>query len=138
MKLHARNSNGNKNGSLQSKIFLDDCLDKFDVLLLVKDGEVCLSHVSQSEICSYSPSLVDRQAVLVASCQVFTPLGSRGAVLLLHVVNGGPEGSINSRIFIPDRVSPFRYVVGQPHVIHYCLVMAPILMTNVMFGQMSC
>ena len=82
MKLHARNSNGNKNGTLQSKNFLDDCLDKFDVLLLVKDGEVCLAHVSQSEICSYSPSLVDCQAVLVASCQVFTPLGSRGAVLL--------------------------------------------------------
>ena len=59
-----------------------------------------------------------RQAVLVASCQVFTPLGSRGAVLLHHVVNGGPEGSINNKIFIPDRVSPFRYVVGQPHVIH--------------------
>ena len=136
MKLHARN--GNKNGTLQSKNLLDDCLDKFDVLLLVKDGEVCLAHVSQSEICFYSPSLVDRQAVLVASCQVFTPLGSRGAVLLPHVVNGGPEGSINNRIFIPDRVSPFRYVVGQPHVIHYCLVMAPILMTNVMFGQMSC
>ena len=58
MKLHARNSNGNKNGSLQRKNYLDDCLDKFDVLLLVKDGEVCLSHVSQSEICSYPPSLV--------------------------------------------------------------------------------
>ena len=99
---------------------------------------LALRVVYPAEICFYSPILVDRQAVLVASCQVFTPLGSRGAVLLPHVVNGGPEGFINNRIFIPDRVSPFRYVVGQPHVIHYCLVMAPILMTNVMFGQMSC
>ena len=42
-------SNGNKNGSLQGKIFLDDCLDKFDVLLLVNDGEVSLADVPQSE-----------------------------------------------------------------------------------------
>ena len=58
----------------------------------------------------------DRAIQLEHPC--FTPLGSRGAVILPHVVNGGPEGSINNRIFIPDRVSPFRYVVGQPHVIH--------------------
>ena len=82
------------------------------------------------EIFSSSPSLVDRRAVLVAICQVFTPLGSHGAVLLSHVVNGVPEGSVNNGIFIPNRVPTFRYVVGQRHVIHYCLVMAPILMTN--------
>ena len=49
MKLHARNSNGNKDGSLQRKNYLDDCLDKFDVLLLVNDGEVSLADVPQSE-----------------------------------------------------------------------------------------
>ena len=112
MKLHARNSNGNKDGSLQRKNYLDDCLDKFDVLLLVNDGEVSLADVPQSEnlllLLNFSSSsrLLDRRAVLLASSQILSPLGSRGALLLLHVVNGGPQSSVNNGILFQMEFQP--------------------------------
>ena len=86
--------------------YLDDCLYKFDVFLLVSDGVVRLADVLQSENLffllnfSSSPCLLDRRAVLLTSCDVLSPLGSRGAVFLPHVLDGGPQSSINNGIFI--------------------------------------
>ena len=77
--------------------YLDDCLYKLDVFFLVSDGVVRLADVQQSKnllfLLNFSSSsrLLDRRAVLLESSQVLSPLGSRGALLLLHVVNGGPQ-----------------------------------------------
>ena len=117
--------------------YLDDSLDQFYVFLLVSngDGVVRLADVLQSENLffllnfSSSPCLLDRRAVLLTS-DVLSPLGSRGAVFLPHVLDGGPQSSVNNGILIvwtcldrcPDRTGQNR-----------CRVR-----TNVLVGQMSC
>ena len=101
IKLHASNL---RNDSLQS--YLDDSLYKLAVFFLVSDGVVRLADVPQSENLllllnfSSSQSLLDRRAVLLTSCDVLSPLGSRGAVFLPHVLDGGPQSSVNNGIFI--------------------------------------
>ena len=86
--------------------YLDESLDQFYVFLLVSDGVVRLADVLQSENLffllnfSSSPCLLDRRAVLLTSCDVLSPLGSRGAVFLPHVLDGGPQSSVNNGIFI--------------------------------------
>ena len=114
IKLHASNL---RNDSLQS--YLDDSLYKLAVFFLVSDGVVRLADVLQSEtfllLLNFlsSQSLLDRRAVLLASCDVLSPFGSRGAVLLLHVVNGGPQTIVNNGILIPDGVSTIDNIVGD-------------------------
>ena len=106
--------------------YLDDCLYKLDVFFLVSDGVVRLADVQQSKnllfLLNFSSSsrLLDRRAVLL-----FSPLGSRGALLLLHVVNGGPQSSVNNGILIPDGVPTLDNIVGP-------------VRTSVGLGQMSC
>ena len=116
--------------------YLDESLDQFYVFLLVSDGVVCLADVLQSENLffllnfSSSPCLLDRRAVLLTSCDVLSPLGSRGAVFLPHVLDGGPQSSGNNGILIGwtcmDRCLDR---TGQDR----CRVR-----TNVLLGQMSC
>ena len=92
--------------------YLDDCLYKLDVFFLVSDGVVRLADVQQSKnllfLLNFSSSsrLLDRRAVLLASSQVLSPLGSRGALLLLHVVNGGPQSSVNNGILFQMEFQP--------------------------------
>ena len=116
--------------------YLDESLDQFYVFLLVSDGVVRLADVLQSEnlffllIFSFSPCLLDRRVVLLTSCDVLSPLGSRGAVFLPHVLDGGPQSSINNGIFIVwtclDRCHVWTDVLtGQDR-------------TDVGLGQMSC
>ena len=121
--------------------YLDDSLDQFYVVfLLVSDGVLRLADILQSENLffllnfSSSPCLLDRRAVLLTSCDVLSPLGSRGAVFLPHVLDGGPQSSINNGIFIVwtclDRCHVWTDVLtGQDR----CRVR-----TNVLLGQMSC
>ena len=119
--------------------YLDDCLYKLDVFFLVSDGVVRLADVQQLKnllfLLNFSSSsrLLDRRAVLLASSQVLSPLGSRGAVLLLHVVNGGPQGTVNNGILIPDGVSTIDNIVGEFLVVNDHLVR-----TSVWLGQMLC
>ena len=86
--------------------YLDDSLDQFYLFLLVSDAVVRLADVLQSENLffllnfSSSPCLLDRRAVLLMSCGVLSPLGSRGVVFLPHVLDGGPQSSVNNGIFI--------------------------------------
>ena len=75
----------------------------------------------------------DRRAVLLASCDVLSPLGSRGAVLLLHVVNGGPQTIVNNGILIPDGVSTLDNIVGE-----FLVVNDRLIRTSVWLGQMLC
>ena len=124
--------------------YLDESLDQFYVFLLVSDGVVRLADVLQSEnlffllIFSFSPCLLDRRVVLLTSCDVLSPLGSRGAVFLPHVPDGGPQSSVNNGIFIvwtcldrcPDRTD---VGLGQMSCWDKCCVR-----TNVVLGQMSC
>ena len=92
--------------------YLDDNLDQFYVFLLLSDGVLRLADVLQSENLffllnfSSSPCLLDRRAVLLTGCDVLSPLGSRGAVLLLHVVNGGPQSSVNNGILFQMEFQP--------------------------------
>ena len=120
--------------------YLDDSLDHFYVFLLFSDGVVRLADILQSENLffllnfSSSPCLLDRRAVLLTSCDVLSPLGSRGAVFLPHVLDGGPQSSGNNGIFIGwtcmDRCHVWIDVqTGQDR----CRVR-----TNVLLGQMSC
>ena len=85
--------------------YLDDCLYKLDVFFLVSDGVLRLADVPQSENLLLLDRL-DRRAVLLASSQVLSPLGSRGALLLLHVVNGGPQSSVNNGILFQMEFQP--------------------------------
>ena len=116
--------------------YLDDNLDQFYVFLLLSDGVLRLADVLQSENLffllnfSSSPCLLDRRAVLLTSCDVLSPLGSRGAVFLPHVLDGGPQSSGNNGIFIGwtcmDRCHVWTDVLtGQDR-------------TDVGLGQMSC
>ena len=82
---------------------------------------------------SSSQSLLDRRAVLLTGCDVLSPLGSRGAVLLLHEVNGGPQSTVNNGIPIPDGVSTLDNIVGEFLVVNDRLVR-----TSVWLGQMLC
>ena len=92
--------------------YLDDCLYKLDVFFLVSDGVVRLADVPQSKnllfLLNFSSSscLLDRRAVLLASRQVLSPLGSCGALLLLHVANGGPQSSVNNGILFQMEFQP--------------------------------
>ena len=133
--------------------YLDDNLDQFYVFLLVSDGVVRLADILQSENLffllnfSSSPCLLDRRAVLLTSCDVLSPLGSRGAVFLPHVLDGGPQSSGNNGILIgwtcmdrcPDRTGQDRcrvrtnVLLGQMSCWDKCRVK-----TNVLLGQMSC
>ena len=101
---------------------------------------LCLADVLQSENLffllnfSSSPRLLDRRAVLLTSCDVLLPLGSRGAVFLPHVLDGGPQSSSNNGFFIGwtcmNRCHVWTDVLtGQDR----CRVR-----TNVLLGQMSC
>ena len=87
--------------------YLDDSLDQFYVVfLLVSDAVLRLADILQPEnlffLLNFSSShcLHDRRAVLLTSCDVLSPLGSRGAVFLPHVLDGGPQSSGNNGIFI--------------------------------------
>ena len=92
--------------------YLDDNLDQFYVFLLLSDGVLCLADVLQSENLffllnfSSSPCLHDRRAVLLTSCDVLSPLGSRGAVFLPHVLDGGPQSSVNNGILSQMEFQP--------------------------------
>ena len=103
--------------------YLDDNLDQFYAFLLVRDGVVRLADVLQSENLffllnfSSSPCLLDRRGVLLTSCDVLSPLGSRGAVFLPHVLDGGP---VDHRVPLITEFLLFGHV-----------------WTDVMFGQMS-
>ena len=141
----------------QLSIKLHDCLCKFDVFFLVSDGVVRLADVLQSENLffllnfSSSPCLLDRRAVMLTSCDVLSPLGSRGAVFLPHVLDGGPQSSGNNGILIgwtcmdrcPDRTGQNRCwdkcCVGTNVVLRQmsCWDKCPVG-TNVVLGQMSC
>ena len=140
--------------------YLDDSLDQFYVFLLVSngDGVVRLADVLQSENLffllnfSSSPCLLDRRAVLLTSCDVLSPLGSRGAVFLPHVLDGGPQSSGNNGILIgwtcmdrcPDRTGQDRcrvrtnVLLGQMSCWDKCRVRTNVVRTNVVLGQMSC
>ena len=65
--------------------YLDESLDQFYVFLLVSDGVVRLADVLQSEnlffLLNFSSS----------PCLLSSPLGSRGAVFLPHVLDGLKE-----------------------------------------------
>ena len=88
-----------------------------------------------------SPCLLDRRAVLLTSCDVLSPLGSRGAVFLPHVLDGGPQSSGNNGILIgwtcmdrcPDRTGQDRCRVRTNVLLGQCHVG-----TNDVLGQMSC
>ena len=124
------------------------------LFFLVSDGVVRLADVPQSENLlllknfSSSPSLLNRRAVLLASCDVLSPLGSRGAVFLPHVPDGGPQSSINNGFFIvwtcldrcPDRTGQDRTDVGlgQMSCWDKCRVRTNVMRTNVVLGHMSC
>ena len=116
--------------------YLDDNLDQFYAFLLVRDGVVRLADVLQSENLffllnfSSSPCLLDRRGVLLTSCDVLSPLGSRGAVFLPHVLDGGPQSSVNNGIFIVWTC------LDRCHV--WTDVLTRQARTNVVLGQMSC
>ena len=133
--------------------YLDDNLDQFYVFLLLSDGVLRLADVLQSENLffllnfSSSPCLLDRRAVLLTSCDVLSPLGSRGAVFLPHVLDGGPQSSVNNGIFIVwtclDRCHVWTDVMfGQMSYLDRCPDRTGQdrcwVRTNVLLGQMSC
>ena len=118
--------------------YLDDNLDQFYVFLLLSDGVLRLADVLSENLFfllnfSSSPCLLDRRVVLLTSCDVLSPLGSRGAVFLPHVLDGGPQSSVNNGILIPDGVSTLDNIVGEFLVVNDRLVR-----TSVWLGQMLC
>ena len=142
--------------------YLDDNLDQFYVFLLLSDGVLRLADVLSENLFfllnfSSSPCLLDRRAVLLTSCDVLSPLRSRGAVFLPHVLDGGPQSSGNNGIFIGwtcmDRCHVWTDVLtgqdrtdvglGQMSCWDKCrvrtnVVRTNVVRTNVVLGQMSC